>query len=168
MKILRRHFLRLTTGAVALPVVSRVATAQTFPTRPITVVVGYAAGGPTDTNARILAERMKAVLGQPVLVENVTGAGGSIAVGRVVRAAPDGYTVSMGDMGNYIANQAFYPLQYDLRTELQPVAMVTNAPSLVFSRKGMPAADLKELIAWLRANPKPGQAASARGIISLA
>ena len=103
MKILRRHFLRLTTGAVALPVVSRVATAQTFPTRPITVVVGYAAGGPTDTNARILAERMKAVLGQPVLVENVTGAGGSIAVGRVVRAAPDGYTVSMGDMGNYIA-----------------------------------------------------------------
>jgi tripartite-type tricarboxylate transporter receptor subunit TctC len=156
MKLARRKFLHLAAGTVSLPAVSHLATAQTFPTRPITIVVGYAAGGPTDTVARILAERMKAVLGQPVLVENTTGAGGSIAVGRVVRAAPDGYTVSMGDMGNYIANQAFYPLQYDLRTDLQPVAMVDNAPSLVFSRKGMPAADLKELIVWLRANPNKG------------
>jgi tripartite-type tricarboxylate transporter receptor subunit TctC len=79
---------------------------------------------------------MKAVLGQPVLVENTTGAGGSIAVGRVVRAAPDGYTVSMGDMGNYIANQALYPLQYDLRTDLQPVASIINISSIVFSKKG--------------------------------
>jgi tripartite-type tricarboxylate transporter receptor subunit TctC len=128
----RRNFLRLTAGAVALPVVSRIATAQTFPTRPITIVVGYAAGGPADTIARILAERMKAVLGQPVLVENTTGAGDSIAVGRVIRAAPDGYTVSMGDMGNYIANQALYPLQYDLRTDLQAVAMVASAPHMAY------------------------------------
>jgi tripartite-type tricarboxylate transporter receptor subunit TctC len=99
---------------------------------------------------------MKAVLGQPVLVENATGAGGSIAVGRVVRAAPDGYTVTMGDMGNYIANQALYPLQYDLQTDLQPVAMVINTPSMVFSRKGMPAPDLKELMEWLRENPNKG------------
>jgi len=156
MKLARRKFLHLAAGAVALPAVSRVATAQAFPSRPITVVVGYAAGGGTDAVARILAERMKAVLGQPVLVENTTGAGGSIAVGRVVRAAPDGYTVSMGDVGNYTANQAVYPLQYDLRTDLQPVAMVVNTPAMVFSRKGMPAADLKELIAWLRANPDKG------------
>jgi tripartite-type tricarboxylate transporter receptor subunit TctC len=156
MKLPRRRFLHLTAGIAALPAVSRIAKAQTFPSRPITIVVGYAAGGPTDTIARIMAERMKAVLGQPVLVENTTGAGGSIAVGRVIRAAPDGYIVSMGDMGNYIANQALYPLQYDLRTDLQPVAMVTNPPSIVFSKKGMPAADLKELIAWLRANPNKG------------
>ena len=153
MKIQRRRLLQLCGGVIASPVVSRVATAQTFPTRPITIVAGYAAGGPTDTIARILAERMKAVLGQPVLVENTTGAGGSIAVGRVVRAAPDGYTVSIGDIGNYIANQALYPLQYDLRTDLQPVAMVADAPHIVVARNGMPASDLKELIAWLRANP---------------
>jgi tripartite-type tricarboxylate transporter receptor subunit TctC len=156
MRLARRKFLHLATGAVALPAVSRVAIAQPYPSRPITIVVGYAAGGPTDTVARILAERMKAVLGQPVLVENTTGAGGSIAVGRVVRAAPDGYTLSMGDMGNYIANQALYPIQYDLRTDLQPIAMVMDTPSMVFSRKGMPAADLKELISWLRANPNKG------------
>jgi tripartite-type tricarboxylate transporter receptor subunit TctC len=89
MKLPRRRFLHLTAGVAALPAISRIAKAQTFPSRPITIVVGYAAGGPTDTVARILAERMKTVLGQPVLVENATGAGGSIAVGRVVRAAPD-------------------------------------------------------------------------------
>jgi tripartite-type tricarboxylate transporter receptor subunit TctC len=156
MNLPRRRFLHLAAAAAASPALSRIASAQTFPLRPITIVVGYAAGGPTDTVARILAERIKAVLGQPVLVENATGAGGSIAVGRVVRAAPDGYTVTMGDMGNYIANQALYPLQYDLRTDLQPVAMVINTPSMVFSRKGMPAADLKELMVWLRANPNKG------------
>jgi hypothetical protein len=156
MKLPRRQFLHLTAAAAGLPAVSRVARAQTYPTRPITIVVGYAAGGPLDTVARILAERVKAVLGQPVLVENTTGAGGSIAVGRVVRAAPDGYTVSMGDMGNYIANEALYPLRYDLRTDLQPVAMVANAPHMVVARNGMPASDLKELIAWLRANPNKG------------
>jgi tripartite-type tricarboxylate transporter receptor subunit TctC len=158
VKFPRRQFLHFAAGAAALPSVSRVAIAQSYPSRPIIIVVGYAAGGPVDTVARILAERMKSVLGQPVLVENTTGAGGSIAVGRVVRAAPGGYTVSIGDMGNYIANQALYPLQYDLRTDLQPVAMVINTPSMVFSRKGMPAADLKELIAWLRANPTKGLA----------
>ena len=139
MKLPRRRFLHLTAGAAALPAISRIAKAQTFPSRPITIVVGYAAGGPTDTVARILAERMKTVLGQPVLVENATGAGGSIAVGRVVRAAPDGYTVSIGDMGNYIANQALYPLQYDLRTDLRPIAMAANVPYMVFSRNGMAA-----------------------------
>jgi tripartite-type tricarboxylate transporter receptor subunit TctC len=166
MKIQRREFLHLAAGAVTLPAVSRIASAQTFPLRPITIVVGYAAGGPTDTVARILAERMKAVLGQPVLVENTTGAGGSIAVGRVVRAAPDGYTLSMGDMGNYIANQALYPLQYDLRTDLQPIVMVMDTPSMVFSRKGMPAADLKELIAWLRANPNKRFAGTGATVIT--
>ena len=156
MKFPRRQFLHLAAGGAALPAIARIAAAQTYPSRPITIVVGYAAGGPLDTVARILAERMKTVLGQPVLVENATGAGGSIAVGRVVRAAPDGYTVSIGDMGNYIANQALYPLRYDLRKDLQPVAMVANAPNMIVARNGMPASDLKELIAWLRANPNKG------------
>jgi tripartite-type tricarboxylate transporter receptor subunit TctC len=153
MLIPRREFLRLAGGIATLAAASSFASAQNFPSRPITIVVGYAAGGPTDTVARILAERLKAALGQPVLVENTTGAGGSIGVGRVVRATPDGYTISMGDMGNYIANQALYPLQYDLRADLQPVAMVTNGPYMIFAKNGMPAADLRGLVAWLRANP---------------
>jgi tripartite-type tricarboxylate transporter receptor subunit TctC len=153
MKIPRRRFLHLAVGAAALPAVPGVASAQTYPSRPITIVVGFAAGGPTDTAARILAERMKAALGQPVIVENVTGAAGSIGVGRVVRAAPDAYTLSIGDMGNYIANQALYPLQYDLRTDLAPIALITIIPYLIFARTGMPAANLKEMVEWLRANP---------------
>ena len=100
---------------------SRIVCAQTYPTRPITIVVGYAAGGPTDTAARILAEVLKPLLGQAVLIENVTGANGSIGVGRVVRAAPDGYTLSFGDLGTHVVNQVTYPLAYDLRTDLQPM-----------------------------------------------
>ena len=121
MKILRRQFLHLAANAAALPAASRFARAQTYPTRPITIVVGYAAGGPTDTAARILAEVLKPLLGQAVLVENVTGANGSIGVGRVVRAAPDGYTLSFGDLGTHVVNQVTYPLAYDLRTDLQPM-----------------------------------------------
>jgi tripartite-type tricarboxylate transporter receptor subunit TctC len=121
MKILRRQFLHLAANAAALPAASRFARAQTYPTRPITIVVGYAAGGPTDTAARILAEVLKPPLGQAVLIENVTGANGSIGVGRVVRAAPDGYTLSFGDLGTHVVNQVTYPLAYDLRTDLQPM-----------------------------------------------
>ena len=121
MKILRRQFLHLAANAAALPAASRFARAQTYPTRPITIVVGYAAGGPTDTAARILAEVLKPPLGQAVIIENVTGANGSIGVGRVVRAAPDGYTLSFGDLGTHVVNQVTYPLAYDLRTDLQPM-----------------------------------------------
>jgi len=153
MNFERRQFLQRAGATAAFTVSYTFASAQTFPSRPITIVVGFPAGSAMDTRARVLAERIKAALGQPVIVENVTGAGGSIGVGRVVRAASDGYTLSIGDMGNYVANQAIYPLQYDLRTDLQPIAKVSTGAYLIVSRNGMPAPSLKELVAWLGATP---------------
>src|SRR5713226_2897157 len=129
------------------------AVAQNFPSRPVTMIVPLAVGGSTDTIARIVAEGMRASLGQPVIVENVTGAGGTIGVGRVARAAPDGYTINLGQWGTNMANGAIYPLQYDIIGDFEPVALIANQPFLVVSRKTMPAKDLKELIAWLKANP---------------
>jgi tripartite-type tricarboxylate transporter receptor subunit TctC len=128
------------------------AAAQTFPSRPVTMIVPLAVGGSTDVIARIVAEGMRASLGQPVIVENVTGAGGSIGVGRVARAAPDGYTISLGQWGTNMANGAIYPLQYDIIGDFEPVALIANQPFLVDSRKTLPAKDLKDLIAWLKAN----------------
>jgi tripartite-type tricarboxylate transporter receptor subunit TctC len=153
MKLPRRRFLHLAVGAAALPAISRIAWAQVYPSRPITIVVGFAAGGPTDIGSRILAERMKPLLGQPVIIENVTGANGSIGVGRVVRAAPDGYTLSIGDIGTHVANQVTYSLAYDLQKDLQPVALLRTGPYLVVARSAMPGGNLKELVDWLRANP---------------
>ena len=124
-------------------------------------MVGYAAGGPTDAIARIVAQAMKPLLGPPIIVENVTGANGSIAVGRVVRAAPDGYTLSLGDLGTHVVNQATYPLSYDLRTDLQPIALLADASPLVVTRNGMPGGNLKELIDWLLANPNKATAGTA-------
>jgi tripartite-type tricarboxylate transporter receptor subunit TctC len=129
------------------------AAAQTYPSRPVTMIVPLAIGGSTDTIARIVAEGMRASLGQPVVVENVTGAGGTIGVGRVARAAPDGYTISLGQWGTNMANGAIYPLQYDIIGDFEPVALIANQPFLIDSRKTLPAKDLKELIAWLKANP---------------
>jgi tripartite-type tricarboxylate transporter receptor subunit TctC len=127
--------------------------AQSYPERPMTMVVPFAPGGPTDTIGRIIAERMRAPLGQPVVIENVTGAGGSIGVGRVVRAAADGYTISIGNSSSHVFNGAIYALQYDLLNDLEPVALLSSQPLLIVARKAMPANDLKELIAWLKANP---------------
>lgn len=132
--------------------------AQTYPSRPITIVVPFAAGGPTDTIARIVAERMRVKLGQPVIIENVAGADGSIAVGRVVRAAADGHTISIGNMATHVLNGAVYPLQYDLLSDLEPIALLVSAPALIVANKSLPANDLKELIAWLKANPDKGSA----------
>jgi tripartite-type tricarboxylate transporter receptor subunit TctC len=129
------------------------AAAQAFPSRPVTMIVPLAVGGSTDVIARIVAEGMRASLGQPVVVENVTGAGGTLGVGRVARAAPDGYTISLGQWGTNMANGAIYPLQYDIIGDFEPVALISNQPFLIDSRKTMPAKDLKELIAWLKANP---------------
>jgi tripartite-type tricarboxylate transporter receptor subunit TctC len=129
------------------------AAAQTFPSRPVTMIVPLAVGGSTDVIARIVAEGMRASLGQPVVVENVTGAGGTLGVGRVARAAPDGYTISLGQWGTNMANGAIYPLQYDIIGDFDPVALIANQPFLIDSRKTLPAKDLKELIAWLKANP---------------
>jgi tripartite-type tricarboxylate transporter receptor subunit TctC len=140
-------------GAAALPAVSCGPEAQSYPTRPITIVVPYAPGGATDVIARNLAERMKASLGQPVIIENVTGAGGTIATGRVARAAPDGYTLSIGQTDSHVVSGATYTLQFDLLNDFEPVALLSAAPFLLIAKKAMPAADLKGLIAWLKANP---------------
>jgi tripartite-type tricarboxylate transporter receptor subunit TctC len=114
MKLPRRQFLHLAAGAAALPAVSRFAWAQAYPSRPITMLVGYGVGGPSDTIARIVAERMKSALGQPIVVENVTGPAGSIGVGRLARAAPDGYTIGLGDWSTHCVNAAMYNLPYDV------------------------------------------------------
>jgi tripartite-type tricarboxylate transporter receptor subunit TctC len=135
--------------------------AQTFPNRPVTIVVPFAAGGPTDTLARILAERLRAALDQSVIIENVTGASGSIAVGRVARAAPDGYTLSIGHVGTHVLNGAIYNLQYDLLKDLEPIALVANNPQLVIAKADMPANDLPGAIAWLKANPGKASVGSA-------
>jgi tripartite-type tricarboxylate transporter receptor subunit TctC len=156
MRVPRRQFLSLAAAAAALPVASRLAHAQAFPARPLTMMVPFAPGGPTDTIGRIVAERMRASLGQTVVVENVTGAGGSIGVGRAVRSPPDGYTISIGNLSSHVFNGAIYSLQYDLLNDFAPVAFLCNQPLLFVAKKTMPADDLKQFIAWLKANP--GQA----------
>jgi tripartite-type tricarboxylate transporter receptor subunit TctC len=122
-----------------------------YPSRPITIVVPFAAGGPTDTLARILGQRMTVALGQSVVIENTTGAAGSIAVGRVVRAAPDGYTLSIGHIGTHVLNGAIYSLPYDLVKDLEPIAMVASNPQLIVGKRQIPAENLKDLIVWIRA-----------------
>jgi tripartite-type tricarboxylate transporter receptor subunit TctC len=128
------------------------AAAQSYPSRPITIIVPFAAGGPSDAMARILGERMRATLGQPLLVENVVGAGGSIAVGRAARAAPDGYTISFGHLGTHVFNGAIYPLQYDLLADLDPLILLPSNPMVIVSKTAIPVTDLKGLIAWLKSN----------------
>ena len=132
-----------------------------FPSRPITIVVPFSAGGPSDVMARILAERMKTTLGETVLVENVTGAGGSIGVGRAVRSPPDGYTISFGHLGTHVANGAIYKLGYDLVTDLEPVVLLPSNPMIVVSKNAVPAKSLKELLEWLKAKPAPATAGTA-------
>ena len=127
--------------------------AQDYPSRPVTFIVPYGAGGPVDTMARTLSEPMRASLGQPVVIENVTGANGTIGVGRAVHAAPDGYTVSIGNWPSHITNGAIYNLNYDIQKDLVPVARLPQNPYIAVVRKDFPAKDFKELIAWLKANP---------------
>jgi tripartite-type tricarboxylate transporter receptor subunit TctC len=153
MKLPRRQFLHVAASAAALPVVSQMARAQTYPSRPITMIVPYPAGGPTDTIARLLGERMRASLGQPVVIENVAGAGGNIGVGRVARAAGDGYTLGIGHWGSHVVNGAIYTLPYDLLTDLEPVALISDGPQLIVAARSVPAKNIQELIAWLKANP---------------
>jgi tripartite-type tricarboxylate transporter receptor subunit TctC len=129
------------------------ASAADYPSRPVSLVVPYAAGGGADTVARIVTERMAASLGQPVIVENAPGAAGSIGVGRTARALPDGYTMVEGNWSTHVANGAIYALHYDVQTDFAPIALIARTPLLIASRKGIPANTLKELIAWLKANP---------------
>ena len=129
------------------------AQAQTYPSRPVTFVVPYGAGGPVDTMARTLSEAMRASLGQPIVIENVTGANGTIGVGRAVHAAPDGYTVSIGNWPSHITNGAIYNLAYDIQKDFVPVARLPQNPYIAVVRKDFPAKNFKELIGWLKANP---------------
>ena len=132
--------------------------AETYPSRPVKVIVPFAAGGPTDAITRIITLRMRSPLGQPVVVENVAGADGSTAVGRVVRSAPDGYTISIGNIATHVLNGEFYSLDYDLLNDLEPVALLVSAPALIVSNKSVPANDLRGLIGWLKDNPGKGSA----------
>ena len=153
MRLTRRSYLRLAAATTALPALPRFARAQTYPARPVTLVAPFPAGGPVDTIARILGEHLQGMLGQPFIVENVAGAAGSIGVGRVARAAPDGYTLSVGQWSTHVANAAIYKLPYDTLLDFQPVALLSSNPGLIVGRKSLSANDLKELIAWLKANP---------------
>jgi tripartite-type tricarboxylate transporter receptor subunit TctC len=134
--------------------------AQVYPSRPIVVVVPFTAGGPTDALMRVLGERMRVSLGQPLVVENVTGAAGTIGVARVARAAPNGYTLSVGHWSTHVINGAIYPLTFDLLKDLDPVALLTSYPMLLVAKTALPAKDLKEFVAWVRANQEKVSAGS--------
>ena len=159
MKLPRRQFLHLAAGAAALPALPRIVRAQTYPARPITMIVPFAAGGPNDRIARIMAERMQVLLGQPVMIENIDGAAGSIGTGRAARAAPDGYTICIGYWGSHVANAAIYPLDYDVAKDFEPISLLVESPLLIAAGKATPASDLREFVNWLRANPDKASAA---------
>jgi tripartite-type tricarboxylate transporter receptor subunit TctC len=147
---------RMLFGSLAFAAVvanAELASAEPYPSHPVTMIVPLAAGGPIDTIARIVAEGMSASLGQPVIVENVTGASGSLGVGRVARAKPDGYTISLGYLGTHVFNGAALTLPYDVLNDFEPVSLLVSNPLVIVARKTMPAKDLPELIAWLKANP---------------
>ena len=142
-------------AAIAAP-----AAAQTYPSRPISLVVPFAPGGPTDTLARLFAERMRATLGQPLVVENVGGAAGIVGISRVARAAADGYTVSIGNWGSHVASPAIYQTPFDVLADFEPVSQIATVPIWLISKAAIPAGNLKELIAWLKANPDKATAAT--------
>jgi tripartite-type tricarboxylate transporter receptor subunit TctC len=148
----RRRFLGLAASAAVLPIATDRAAAQGYPSRPISMIVPASAGGPTDAIGRILAERMGSLLGQTILIDNVAGAGGSIGVGKVAQAAPDGYTLGIGQWSHYVLNGAIYTLQYDLRTDFAPISLLVSGPMILIARKTLPANNLQELVAWLKAN----------------
>jgi tripartite-type tricarboxylate transporter receptor subunit TctC len=162
MKLPRRQFLHLAAGVAALSGMSRIARAQAYPTRPITIVVPFPPGGGSDNTARVVAEGMRAALGQPVVIENVGGVGGVIGVGRAARAAPDGYTLSFGYVGTHVFNGAVYALQYDVLKDFEPISLISGGnPWMIVAKNALPVKDLKEWIAWLRANPDKGLVAVA-------
>jgi len=158
MKLTRGHFLRLAPGAAACAVLPRVALAESYPARPIRLIVPFPAGGAADLLGRIVGERMRAALGQPVIIENIGGADGSIGVGRVARAQPDGYTICLGNDTTLMLNGALYSLPYDVLDDFVPIAPLATGPIVVAARKTMPGENLRDLIAWLKAHPNQASA----------
>src|SRR5947199_4029813 len=143
---------RVIVTALAAATLAGGAQAQGYPSRPVTMVVPFAAGGPTDAIARAISERMRVSLGQSIIIENVPGAGGPIGVGRAVPAGPDGYTLSLGHTGTHVVNGAIYPLPYDLLNDFEPVALIASNPMMVVTKNAVPAKNLRELVEWLKAN----------------
>ena len=153
MKLPRRQFLLLAAGAAALPAASRIARAQAYPARPIAIIVPFPPGGSTDVAARIVADHMSRTLGQQLIVQNVSGAGGTVGSTRAMRADPDGYTILMGQMGTHAASVALYPnLAYKPDVDFEPIGMVTAFPLIIAARKDFPARDLEEFVAYVKAN----------------
>jgi tripartite-type tricarboxylate transporter receptor subunit TctC len=148
----KRGFLLAVAASVSISAIWP-AFAEVYPARPITIVVPFPAGGPTDAVGRILAEPMRASLGKPLTIENVTGAGGTIGVGRVARALPDGYTIAMGIWSTHVVNAAIYTLHYDVVKDFEPIALLADSPVLILAKNAVPANNLTGLIAWLKANP---------------
>jgi tripartite-type tricarboxylate transporter receptor subunit TctC len=161
MKFPRRRFLHLAAGAVALPALSHVAKAQAYPSRPITMLVPFPAGGGTDAVARTIADRMRTSLGQTVIIENLAGANGTLGVGRGARAAGDGYTLVVGGWDTFVANGAVYALRYNLLNDFSPIALVATQPLLIVAKKAVPVNDLKGFVAWLKDNQDKASAGTA-------
>jgi tripartite-type tricarboxylate transporter receptor subunit TctC len=161
MNLHRRQLLHLVAAAGAVSAVPRVVRAQAFPSRPITIVVPVPAGGALDTNARLVGEGMRAALGQPIVIENITGASGSIGAGRVARATPDGYTLCYGANVTHVLNAAVYQLNYDVVSDFEPIALIGNTPWLIAAKNDFPAKDLRGMIDWLKANPDKASSGTA-------
>jgi tripartite-type tricarboxylate transporter receptor subunit TctC len=174
VKLSRRQFLQFAARAAALLAAARIARAQSYPSRPITIVVPTGAGGPQDVVARIVTERMRGALGQPLIIDNVAGANGTLGIGRVARAKPDGYTLAFSvSFSTHVVNGAIYSLPYDVINDFEPIALIANSPQIILAKKDLPANNLEGLIAWLRANPDkatlgqigPGSPAHVSGIL---
>jgi tripartite-type tricarboxylate transporter receptor subunit TctC len=153
MKLLRRQFLHLAAGAAALPAMSRIARAQSYPIRPVTIIVPFAPGGGTDVAARIVGEHMSRTLRQQFIIENLAGAGGTTGSIRTMRATPDGHTIQMGHMGTHGVSVSLYPnLVYKPDVDFEPIGVVTVLPQLIVARKDFPPKDLKEFVAYVKEN----------------
>jgi tripartite-type tricarboxylate transporter receptor subunit TctC len=152
MSALRRRFLHLAASAAALALLPAAAQAQAYPSRPITMIVPYPAGGQADNIPRIMLDHMKATLGQAIVIENISGGAGTIAMGRVARAAPNGYTITLGSSQTNVNNAAVFSLPYDLYNDFEPIVLLASSPLLIIGRKELPANSLPELLGWLKAN----------------
>jgi tripartite-type tricarboxylate transporter receptor subunit TctC len=153
VRLPRRTFLQIAGAAAFASACPHIGAAQTYPSRPITMIVPFPPGGPTDAIGRVVAERMSRTLGQPIVIENVSGADGSIGIGRAARAKPDGYTISLGHRNQHVLNAAFYSLPYDVLHDFAPIAAMVKAPQFIYATKDLPANNLKELIDWAKTNP---------------